>query len=187
MSDLVQLAERLGCRGKPQALPGPKAACLARAAPAILAAVKAVGGAAALAAADPVAAGCLCSSLVQAVGDVRRSWLGDTLSAVERAFAVLGPQVVGEAVEDVRGGTPGFPHRACAASRPARAFMQPSGQDSWVYGHRQSQLLDPDTDASRQVGRPHQYRLGSSMYVALGRLGAVCCCFRLLAAVLPSS
>jgi hypothetical protein len=131
-ADLIQLAERLGCRDQPRALPHVEAVCLARGADAILTAIENAGKAAALAAADPAAAAALRDGLVQAASDVRRRWLpGDTRNRVECAFAVLAPDDLRAVAADVRRGLPGAPQHAYAASQLLHALLE-MWRDPWL-------------------------------------------------------
>ena len=123
--DLIQLAERLGCRDRSQPpLPQQWAVCLARGAEAVQAALHLAGGAQTLTLADPAAAICLCYGIVQAVGDLRHSWLPtDVRERAERACALLGPDMLRHATEDLKKGIRGGAQRAYAAARLAHAFV----------------------------------------------------------------
>jgi hypothetical protein len=124
---LVRLAEWLGCRDRQCALlPGCEAVCLARGADAILAAVEAAGGAMALAGADEDAAIRLCQGLMQAVGDVRRSWLpNDMRRRVEGTFSGFGTAfLLTAAAAQLRKGSPGSPQLACTAARLTLTVLQ---------------------------------------------------------------
>ena len=118
---LVELAEWLGCRSEPHALPRHQAVCLARGREAILAAVERAGGhawARQLAESDPAAAFCLCLSLQQAVADSRRYCLPHgARRRVEAAFAPLGPSYMRMVAAQLREGVPGSAQRALAVVR----------------------------------------------------------------------
>ena len=118
---LVELAEWLGCRSRPGALPRHQAVCLARGREAILAAVERAGGHAwvrQFAASDPAAAFCLYLSLQQAVADSRRRWLPEeTRRRVEATFAPLAPAYMHIVAAQLRKGMPGSAQRALAVVR----------------------------------------------------------------------
>ena len=125
LEHLVVLAECLGCRDKPSALPPEEAVCLARGVAAVMAAVVYAGGPHVLLAADPAAAACLCDSLMQAAGDLRRCWLPANMRIrVECGFLFLGLDRLRAARADVRRGLPGAAQRAYAAARLADGFLQ---------------------------------------------------------------
>jgi hypothetical protein len=115
---LIMLAECLGCREQPSALPPEEVVCLARGAPAVLASVKSAGGVLALLKADPAAARCLGDSVMLAAGDLRRRWLSvDDCRQIEYDFALLGLSSLQAAAADMRRGLPGGAQRAYAAAR----------------------------------------------------------------------
>ena len=115
---LIKLAECLGCREQPSALPPEEVVCLARGVPAVLASVKSAGGVLALLKADPAAARCLGDSITQATGDLRRRWLPlDDCRLVEYDFALLGLTSLQAAAADLHRGLPGSAQRAYAAAR----------------------------------------------------------------------
>ena len=118
---LIMLAECLGCREHPShcsALPPEEVLCLARGAPAVLAAVKSAGGVLALMKADYDAARCLGDSVMLATGDLRRRWLSvDDCRQIEYNFAMLGLIRLQSAASDMRRGLPGGAQRAYAAAR----------------------------------------------------------------------
>jgi hypothetical protein len=104
MADFIQLAERLGCRDEPRTLQRSEAVCLARGAD---------------------AAACLCAGLMQAVGDPRRRWLPtDTRARVEGFLSLLPPASLLGMAEELRGGVPGAPQRAYAASQQLHAALE---------------------------------------------------------------
>ena len=158
LEHLIVLAECLGCRDKPRALPPEEAVCLARGAAAVLAAVESAGGAQSLLAADPAAAACLCDSLMQAVGDLRRCWLPANMRLrVECAFLLLGVDRLRAAHADVRRGLPGAAQRAYAAARLAHDFLEafvPVKGVSEQHRRQQSLLeLSEEVVNAPQVGR----------------------------------
>ena len=118
---LVELAEWLGCRSGPRALPRHQAVCLARGREGILAAVERAGGhawACQFASSDPAAAFYLFLSLQQAVADSRRRWLPeDARRRVEAAFAPLAPAYMHIAAAQLPNGMPGAAQRALAVVR----------------------------------------------------------------------
>ena len=158
LEHLIVLAEYVGCRDKPSALPPEEAVCLARGVAAVLAAVESAGRVQSLLAADPAAAACLCDSLMQAAGDLRRCWLpANTSLSVECAFLLLGLDRLRAACADVRRSLAGAAQRAYAAARLANCFLEafvPVKGFSEQHRRQQPQLelVEEQADAP-QVGR----------------------------------
>ena len=125
MTDVIQLAERLGCRDRSQPpLPQQWAVCLARGAYAVLEAVHLAGGVQKLRLADPAATACLSYGLVQAVGDLRRRWLlTEVRERTEQFFAELGPDMLWYATGDMQKGGPGCAQRTYVAAGLAHAWV----------------------------------------------------------------
>ena len=160
MTDVIQLAERLGCRDRTQELPLPLpqqwAVCLARGADRLLVAIHLAGGAQQLTLADPAAASCLCYGLVQAVGDLRRSWLpAEVRQRTEHFFAMMGPDQLQHATIDMQEGMPGCAQRTYVAARLAHAWViwstRPWRMEGRVEVQEDVQLLAAITQVRRQV------------------------------------
>ena len=160
MTDVIQLAERLGCRDHdsqnelPLPLPQQWAVCLARGADAVLVAIHLAGGAMELTLADPAAASCLCYGLVQAVGDLRRRWLpAEVRERAEHFFAMMGPDKLQHATVDMQEGMPGCAQRTYAAARLAHAWVIWSTRPWRMEGtdRENVQLLAAITQVRRQV------------------------------------
>lgn len=142
-TDLIKLAEWLGCRDQPHALPLATEVCLGRGAPAVLAALEAAGGACALARADAAAATCLCHSLMQGHGNLRLQ--------MELAFAPLAPEILQATAADLRNRNPGSPQRAGVAVCLTGSFLQTySGTND---KQQQRSQVAPMIDPVVQVGQ----------------------------------
>lgn len=123
-ADLIQLMERMVWHNRKLQLSQHWAVCLARGADAVLAAVHLAGGAQTLTLASPELATCLCHSLMQAVGDLRRRWLPTGVrQRAEMAFVLLGPDTLRHTAEDLQEGIPICAQQAYAATRLAHVFV----------------------------------------------------------------
>ena len=124
MSDLIQLAEQLGCREEPRALRREQAQCLLHGLGTVLAAIEDLGGGHALARRDKGAALCLGRCLVEVAWGVGYGDVTDELrSRVVWAFRRLGPDMLPAAAAGLRSGAPGSEEHACAAARLTAALM----------------------------------------------------------------